>query len=75
MDYSSLGSSVHGIFPGINTGVSYQFSPPGNLHDPGIKPRSVALQADPLPSESPRKSKLPRMVSKLIFCNYIHKLI
>ena len=28
------------------------FHPPGDLPDPGIKPRSLALQADSLPSES-----------------------
>ena len=28
---------------------------PGNLLDPGIKPGSPALQADPLPSEPPGK--------------------
>jgi len=27
------------------------FPPPGDLPDPGIKPRSPALQADSLPSE------------------------
>ena len=31
------------------------FPSPGNLLDPGIEPRSSALQADFLPSESPRK--------------------
>ena len=31
------------------------FPPPGDLPDPGIKPRSPALQADILPSEPPRK--------------------
>ena len=29
--------------------------PPGDLPNPGIKPRSPALQADSLPSEPPRK--------------------
>ena len=29
------------------------FPSPGDLPDPGIKPRSPALQADPLPSEPP----------------------
>ena len=33
------------------------FAAPGDLPDPGIKPRSPALQADSLPSESPGKSK------------------
>ena len=28
---------------------------PGDLPDPGIEPRSPALQADPLPSEPPGK--------------------
>ena len=28
---------------------------PGDLPDPGIEPRSPALQADSLPSESPGK--------------------
>jgi len=31
------------------------FSPPGNLPDPGIKPRSPALQVDALLSEPPGK--------------------
>ena len=29
--------------------------PPGDLSNPGIKPRSPALQADSLPSEPPGK--------------------
>ena len=31
----------------------YPFPSPGDLPDPGIKPRSPALQADTLPSEPP----------------------
>ena len=31
------------------------FPSPGDLPDPGIKPRSPVLQADSLPSESPGK--------------------
>ena len=31
------------------------FPSPGNLHDPGIEPRSPASQADALPSEPPGK--------------------
>ena len=31
------------------------FPSPANLHDPGIEPRSPALQADALPSEPPGK--------------------
>ena len=33
----------------------YLFLSPGNLPDPGIEPRSLALQANSLPSESPEK--------------------
>ena len=31
------------------------FPPPGDLPNPGIKPQSPALQADPLPSQPPGK--------------------
>ena len=31
------------------------FSPPGDLPDPGVKPRSPALQTDSSPAEPPRK--------------------
>ena len=37
--------------PGKNTGVGSHSLLPGNLPDSGIKPRSLALQADSLPSE------------------------
>ena len=32
--------------------------PPGNLPNPGIEPRSLALQADSLPSGLPRKNRV-----------------
>ena len=35
----------------------FPFLSPGDLPDPGIKPRSPALQADALPSEPPGKPK------------------
>ena len=35
-------------------------SAPGDLPNPGIKPRSLALQADSLPSEPPRKQNFVR---------------
>ena len=45
------------------------FPPPGDHPDPGIEPRSPALQADSLPSEPPGKSiyfsKLCWSVNKL----------
>ena len=49
----------------LSTGISRQeywsglpFSSPGDLPNPGIEPRSPALQAGSLPSEPPRKSLL-----------------
>ena len=54
MDCSPPGFSVHGIsrqeyWRGL------PFPSPGDLPDPGIYPRSPALQADSLPSEPPGK--------------------
>ena len=36
---------------------THKFSSPGDLPNPGIKPRSPGLQADSLPSESPGKPR------------------
>ena len=44
-------SSVHGISQARIQGLVAMPSPPGNLPNPGIEPRSPALQADSLPSE------------------------
>ena len=41
--------------PGKNTGVDCHSLLQGNLPDPGIEPRSPALQTDSLPSERPGK--------------------
>ena len=41
MDYNPPGSSVHGIL-----WTAYPFLSPGDVPDPGIEPRSPALQAD-----------------------------
>ena len=50
MNWSSPGSSVHGILQaGIWSGLP--FPSPGDLPDLGIEPGSPALQADSLPSE------------------------
>ena len=36
------------------------FLPPGDIHNPGIEPRSPTLQSDTLPSEPPgKKKKIP----------------
>jgi len=52
MDYSPLGSSVHGILQArILNGMT--FPSPSDLPDPGIKLGSPASQAVSLPSEPP----------------------
>ena len=50
--------------PGQNTGLGLLFPSPGHLPDPGIEPRSSALQVDSLPSEPPEK---PHMDPGVIF--------
>ena len=53
--------------PGQNTGLCSCSHLQRNLSNPGIKPRSPALQADFLPAESPGKPKYQRKCkSKLI---------
>ena len=46
MDCSLPGSSVHGDSPGKNIGVGCHALLQENLPNPGIEPRSPALQAD-----------------------------
>jgi len=53
MDCSQTGSSVHGNSPGKNW---LPFHSPEDLINPGIEPRSPALQADSLPFEPPGKT-------------------
>ena len=53
MDSSPPGSSVRGIFQ-VRI-LEWPCSPPGDLPDPGMEPRSPALQADSLPAEIPGK--------------------
>ena len=50
----------HGLYspwssPGQNTGEGKPFPSPGDLPNPGIKPRSPTLQADSLPARSAGK--------------------
>ena len=60
MDCSPLGSSVHGILQARILGwVAIPFS--GDLPDPGIEPKSPALQEDSLPSEPPEKPPHTRL--------------
>ena len=52
MDCNLPGSSVHGVLQArILEWVA--ISSPGNLSDPGMQLRSLALQIDSLPSEPP----------------------
>ena len=51
MDCSPPGSSVHADSPGRNTRAGLPGPPPGDLPNPGIKPRSPTLQVDSLLSE------------------------
>ena len=51
MSDSSMGFSRPGYWSGL------PFRSPGDLPNPRTDPRSPALQADSLPSESPGKSK------------------
>ena len=53
---------LHGLYspwnsPGQNTEVGKPFPSPGDLHNPGIKSRSPALQEDSLPAEPRGKPK------------------
>ena len=55
MDYSLPGSAVHGIFQAIVLEwIAISFS--SGSSNPGIKPGSLSLQTDALPSEPPGKS-------------------
>ena len=65
MDCSLPGSSAHGILQArIPEWVAISFS--RDLSDPGIKPRSPALQADSLLSEPPGKPLLTEDESKFL---------
>ena len=57
MDCSLPGSSVHGNSLGKNTRMGCHALLQGIFPYPGIKPRSLALQVDSLPSEPPGKPK------------------
>ena len=62
LDFSPPSSSVHGDSPGKNTGVGCHALHPGDLPNPGIEPRSPALQADSLPPESPGKPTIYTLI-------------
>ena len=52
---SDASSSVHGNLQAREFWNELPFSSPGDLHDPGIEPGSLALQANSLPTEPPGK--------------------
>ena len=68
MDCSLPGSSVRGIFQ-QEYWSGLPFPSPGDLPNPGIEPRSPALQVDSLPSEPPGKTKTYASV-----CVFVHQL-
>ena len=51
------------VFPRQEYWSGLPFLSPGDLVDPGIKPRSPALQADFLPSEPSEKPQMEQTVS------------
>ena len=55
MDCSLQGSFVHGDSPGKNTRV-WPGPPPGDLPNPGLKPRSPTLQVASEPPGKPRNT-------------------
>ena len=64
MDCSPLGPLSMGILQ-ARTLVGLLFLPPGDLPDPGVEPRSPALQADSSLSELPGKPLYPSVYSNL----------
>ena len=65
----TLGDSMDSPWnsPGQNTGVSKSFPSPGDLPNPGIEPRSSALQADSLSAEPQGK---PERMLRCEECSY-----
>ena len=62
IDDSLPGSAVYGILQArILEWVA--FPSPGDLPDPGFKPRSLASQADSLPSEPPGKPHARKFIN------------
>ena len=54
------------------------FPPPGDLPDPGIEPRSPALQADSLPTELQGKShinNISNIILRFIYAIYLNIIL
>ena len=70
----------HGLYhlwnsPGQNTGVGSLLPSPGNLPNPGVEPRSPALQADSLPFEPPGKPKqMSGKANIAVYCPKTHPI-
>ena len=65
MDCSLPDSSVHGILQ-VRILEWVAFPSPGDLPDPGIEPRSPALQADSLPTEEPENSQFFNIIFSVV---------
>ena len=65
MDCSLLQSSVHKILQARIYWSGLPFPSPGRLPDPGIEPRSPALQANSLPSEPLGKTTLCYAINQM----------
>ena len=65
------GSSVHGILLWQEYWGGLLFPSPADLPNPGIEPRSPALQADALPSE-PRGKSFPLCYTQFWWCDDWH---
>ena len=77
---SGIGSSYWAFQASLSMGFSGQESwsrlplpSPGDLPNPGIKPRSPVLQADTLTSDLPGKPEKPSMNYQFHFCLYIQE--
>ena len=69
MDCSLSGSSVHGILQArILEGLP--FPSPGDLPDPGIKPRSPTLRTDALTSAPPGKPNMAEGCINIFICGF-----
>ena len=69
----------HGLYspwdsPGQNTGVGDPFPSSGDLPNPGIEPRSPALQPDALPSAPPGKPVHTQLVPCLLLSGFPYSL-
>ena len=65
MNYSLPGSSLHGI---LRAALEWVALPsPGDLPNPGIEPKSPALQVDSLPSEPPGKPQTALLFNSNLF--------